>query len=175
MSEPFLGEIRLFGFSRVPNGWLSCDGSLQAISVYSDLYVLLGTTFGGDGQNTFGLPDLRGQVPMHWGNGPGLTPRVIGQFGGSENVTLTQNQMPEHGHSITATTAAASANSPANSLLGAISGDALYATDVVGLTPLTTLPTASSSSGGGQPHENTMPTLTVQYCIATSGIFPSQS
>lgn len=174
MSEPFVGEIRLFGFSRVPNGWMPCDGSLQPISEYEVLFTLIGTTYGGDGQSTFATPDLRGQVPMHWGNGPGLTPRTIGEASGAEGVTLTDNQIPGHTHPAIATSAAATASVATGGLWGAIAGDTMYATDISGLNPIPTLPTSSSPSGGNQPHDNTMPTVTVQYCIAWAGIFPSQ-
>lgn len=175
MSEPFLGEIRMFGFSRTPEGWQACDGSLLSIAQNDALYTLLGTTYGGDGVNTFGVPDLRGQIPVHQGAGTGLTPRVLGGFGGSESVTLTPNQIPAHTHGFSATTLAASAAAPgANLELGAVSGDTLYATDLsvssVGMSPTCTTP-----DGGSQPHDNLMPTLTVQYCIATAGIFPQQS
>ena len=175
MSEPFVGEIRLFGFSRLPNGWMPCDGSLQSIAQYEVLYTLIGTTYGGDGVTTFGTPDLRGQVPMHWGNGPGLTPRVIGEASGTEGVTLTDNQMPAHNHPAIATSTTAAATVATGSLFGGITGDTMYATDITGLTPAPTLPTSSSISGGNQPHDNLMPTVTVQYCIAWAGIFPSQS
>jgi len=176
MSTPFVGEIRLFGFSRVPTGWLSCDGSLQPISEYDVLFALLGTTYGGDGQTTFALPDLRGQVPLHNGTGPGLTSRVIGEFGGSENVTLVPSQLPAHSHSLSATSLSASATAPGNTLeLGAISGDTMYVTDLTGATAVTMAPSSISAAGGSQPHDNLMPTLTVQYCVAWAGIFPPQN
>lgn len=177
MSEPYVGEIRLFGFSRLPNGWLPCDGSLQAISVYDVLFNLIGTTYGGDGQVTFAMPDLRGQVPLHWGNGPGLTPRTIGEASGTETVTLIQNQMPAHSHTlfVTSATSTATAIGTGTNLLGTIGGDTMYATDITGLNPIAVAPQSVSPSGGTQPHENTMPTLTVQFCIAWAGIYPQQS
>lgn len=177
MSEPYVGEIRLFGFSRLPNGWLPCDGSLQPISNYEVLYNLIGTTYGGDGQNTFATPDLRGQVPLHWGTGPGLTPRIIGEASGTESVTLIQNQMPAHSHTMFAATATSTAMAvgAGTNLLGAVGGgDTMYATDISGLAPFAQSPQSVSLTGGGQPHENTMPTLTVQFCIAWAGIYPSQ-
>lgn len=176
MSEPYVGEIRMFGFSRVPNGWQACDGSLMPISEYDVLFALIGTTYGGDGQTTFAVPDLRGRVPVHQGQGPGLSNYVIGQVAGSEQVTLISSQMPAHTHTLVATTGAASALSPGNTLLpGALSGDTFYATDITGATPVAMSGQSTSVSGGGQPHENCMPTLTVQYCIAWAGIFPSQT
>ncbi|TKR33489.1 phage tail protein [Luteimonas gilva] len=177
MSEPYVGEIRLFGFSRLPNGWLPCDGSLQPISNYDVLFNLIGTTYGGDGQVTFAMPDLRGQVPLHWGNGPGLTPRTPGEAGGSENVTLIQGQMPAHSHTMYVTSATSTATAVGNgvNLLGTVAADTMYATDITGLGPIALSPQSVSLSGGNQPHENTMPTLTVQFCIAYAGIYPSQS
>lgn len=176
MSQPYIGEIRMFGFSRVPNGWQACDGSLMPISEYDVLFALIGTTYGGDGQTTFAVPDLRGRLPVHQGQGPGLSNYVIGQVAGSEQVTLISSQMPAHTHTLVATTGAASALSPGSTLLpGAISGDTFYATDITGATPVAMSGQSTSVSGGSQPHENCMPTLTVQYCIAWAGIFPSQS
>jgi microcystin-dependent protein len=172
MSTPFVGEIRLFGFSRVPNGWLPCDGSLQSISEYDVLFTLLGTTYGGDGQTTFATPDLRGQVPLHNGTGPGLTTRVIGESSGSENVTLVPSQIPAHSHPLSATSLSASATTP-GSELGAVAGDTMYVTDLTGATAVAMAPSSISAAGGTQPHSNLMPTLTVQYCVAWAGIFPS--
>jgi microcystin-dependent protein len=175
MSQPYVGEIRMFGFGRVPNGWWACDGSLLSIAEYEVLYALVGTTYGGDGQTTFGVPDLRGRLPIHQGTGPGLSTYVIGQRAGSEQVTLTSNQMPAHTHTLLATSAAATALSPGNAVLpGAVSGDTFYASDIAGATAVAMSAQSTSSSGGSQPHENCMPTLTVQYCIAWAGIFPSQ-
>lgn len=174
MTTPFVGEIRLFGFSRLPNGWLPCDGSLQSISEYETLFALIGTTYGGDGQNTFAVPDLRGQLPLHNGSGPGLTPRVIGEFGGVENVTLLPGQLPAHTHTLSATTLTATAMTP-GSELGAISGDTMYVTDLTGATAATMASASITTAGNTQPHDNLMPTLTVQYCVAWAGIYPSQN
>ena len=175
MSTPYVGEIRLFGFSRTPIGWQACDGSLLPISVYEVLFALIGTTYGGDGQSTFAVPDLRGRVPLHQGNGTGLTPRIIGEVSGVESVTLLSQQMPAHTHTLVATTLAANAAAPSVAVeLGAISGDTLYATDInVGSFGLS--PASTTADGGTQPHDNLMPTLTVQFCIALEGIFPPQN
>jgi microcystin-dependent protein len=176
MSTPYIGEIRLFGFSRVPNGWLSCDGSLQSISEYDVLFTLLGTTYGGDGQTTFALPDLRGQVPLHNGTGPGLTSRLIGESGGSENVTLVPGQLPAHSHSFSATSLSATATAPGGTVEpGAIAGDTMYVTDLAGATAVAMSPSSISTAGGSQPHDNLMPTVTVQYCVAWAGIYPPQN
>lgn len=176
MSTCYVGEIRLFGFPRIPNGWFACDGSLKPISQYEVLYTLLGTTYGGDGVTTFGLPDLRGQLPMHQGQGPGLTPRVIGEASGSEQVTLLPAQMPTHGHLLMATSSPANATVPGSTVQpGALADDTMYVTDMTGATPLLPAAASVSPSGGTQPHDNLMPTQAVSFCIAWAGIFPSQN
>ncbi|KQU78745.1 phage tail protein [Mesorhizobium sp. Root102] len=176
MSTPYVGEIRMFGFSRVPYGWFACDGSLQSIAQYEVLYTLIGTTYGGDGQSTFAMPNLSGRVPMHWGTGPGLSSHVIGELSGTETVTLLPTQMPQHNHPMVATTVAANARSVGATVeLGALVGDTMYATDVSGANGFITAIPSTQPVGGNTPHDNTMPTLTVQFCIAWSGIFPSQS
>lgn len=175
MSEPFVGEIRMFGFGRIPTGWLACDGSLQSIAEYDMLYTLLGTTYGGDGQTTFALPDLRGQAPVHQGNGQGLTPRVIGEAGGSESVTLVAAQLPVHTHTFLADQGAATASTPdPTQTLGALPSDTQYLTDVTGAVMYPLQPNSVMPAGNSLPHDNIMPTLTVSFCIAWAGIFPSQ-
>ncbi|MBB4128702.1 microcystin-dependent protein [Xanthomonas translucens] len=175
MSTPFIGEIRLFGFGRTPQGWQACDGSLLQISEYEPLYVLLGTAYGGNGQSTFGVPDLRGRLPIHQGQAPGLSNYVLAQRAGTETVTLTELQMPAHTHTAQATTAAATAPAPAGLVPGMVNGGVFYASDVTGATVVAMSGQSTSYAGGSQPHDNVMPTLTVQYCIATTGIFPQQS
>ena len=176
MSNPYLGEIRLLGFNFAPVGWLPCDGRLVAISEYDALFTLLGTTYGGDGITTFALPDLRSRIPVHQGQGPGLSNYVIGQMSGTESVTLTQNQIPAHTHQAYATTAAATTGTPGNTVVpGTVSGQTMYVTDTTGGVAFTQAPQAMTTAGGSQPHENCMPTLTVNYCIAVSGIFPSRN
>jgi microcystin-dependent protein len=166
----------MFSFPRIPEGWFACDGSLKSIADYQVLYVLLGTTYGGDGTNTFAVPDLRGQVPMHQGTGQSLSPRVMGQFGGSENVNLLTGQMPTHVHQLVATTNAASTAAPSPTVMhGALSGDTTFLTDLAGSTPAQLAPNAITAQGGNQPHNNLMPTLTVSFCIAWTGIYPSPS
>lgn len=173
MAVPFLGEIRMFGFSRTPSGWQACDGTLLAISQNDALFALLGTTYGGDGQTTFAVPDLRGRAPLNAGSGRGLSPYVQGQSGGAESVNLTAAQLPSHTHAYRAGTATATAPKPGDTLqLGALTDDSMYSTAAD--PPITLSPKSTAVSGGSQPHDNTMPTLTVQFCIATQGIFPSQ-
>lgn len=177
MSEPYIGEIRMFAFGTrgAPNGWQACDGSLLPISEYDTLFALIGTTYGGDGQTTFAVPDLRGRVPIHQGQGPGLSNYVIGQRAGTETVTVLPTQMPAHTHVAVATSSAATTLTPGNDLLpGTVSGESFYVSDVSGTTAVAMSAQSTSLAGGSQPHENCMPTLTVQFCIAWSGIFPSQ-
>lgn len=177
MSQPYIGEIRMFAFGTrgAPNGWQACDGSLLAISEYDALFALIGTTYGGDGQTTFAVPDLRGRIPIHQGTGPGLSNYVIGQRAGTETVTVLPTQMPAHTHTAVATTAAATTGTPGTTVLpGAVSGQTMYVTDLTGAMPFNLAASTVSLAGGSQPHENCMPTLTVQFCIAVFGIFPSQ-
>lgn len=176
MSQPYIGEIRMFAFGTLgaPNNWQACDGSLLSISEYDALFALIGTTYGGDGQTTFAVPDLRGRVPIHQGQGPGLSNYVIGQRAGTETVTVLPTQMPAHTHALVTTTAAASSVTPGTTLLpGSVSGDNFYVSDITSATAVAMSAQSTSLAGGGQPHENCMPTLTVQFCIATFGIFPS--
>jgi len=177
VTTPYVGEIRLFGFQRVPFGWMACDGSLQSIATYQVLYTLLGATYGGDGISTFGLPDLRGQVPLHQGTGLGLTPRPLGQMGGTENVTLLNAQMPAHNHVFMANANAASAVSPGpTAQLGTLPSDHLYLENATGTPSAVSMATSMvQPSGGNLPHNNLMPTLTLSFCIAWEGIYPSQS
>jgi len=176
MSQPFIGEIRMFAFGRTPQGWQACDGSLLPIAQFDALFALIGTTYGGDGQTTFAVPDLRGRVPIHQGQGPGLSNYVIGQRAGTETITLLSTQMPAHVHALQATTGAATSTTPGSSVLpGAVSGDTFYVSDIAGATAGPLSAQAVSPAGGSQPHDNTMPTLTVQFCIATVGIFPTRA
>jgi microcystin-dependent protein len=177
MSEPYVGEIRLYPYPRgAPQGWHNCDGSLLAISEYEVLFTLLGTAYGGDGMTSFALPDLRGRVPIHQGTGPGLSTYILGEVSGSETVTLSINQMPRHIHMVMASTQAASTSSPSNVLLAAaFPNDGFYASTVTGATSANLIASAVGPDGNNQPHENCAPTLTLNYCIALYGIYPSQS
>lgn len=175
MSEPYVGEIRLFTYTRgAPNGWLQCNGSLLPVANYEVLFSLLGTNYGGDGNVTFGLPDLRGRVPIHQGQGNGLSAYVIGQSGGSETVTLTSQQLASHAHAVLASTAPATSADPSNAVTAAgIVGDPFYAP---GPAPSSQnfAPTTLSQTGGNQPHENCAPSLALMFCIAFEGIYPQQ-
>jgi microcystin-dependent protein len=177
MSTPYIGEIRIFGFNRIPTGWQSCDGSLLSISEYETLYALLGTTYGGNGQTNFAVPDLRGRLPIHWGRGPGLSPYVCGQNAGTESVTLNTQQMPAHNHIMLAANVTATSLPPGPTLLpGAVTGgDTLYITDLTGATPVPLAANELAASGSTLPHDNLMPTLTLSICISLFGVFPSQN
>ncbi len=170
--EPFLAQIMLFGGNFAPRGWAFCDGQLMPIAQYNALFSLLGTTYGGDGRTTFGLPDLRGRVPCHAGNGPGLTPRQIGQRFGEEGVTLSAAQMPPHNHTfMTSATGTVSARAQTGGSLGP---GAFYVAGTE--TPSAAMKAESiANAGGGQAHDNMQPTLCINYIIALEGIFPSRS
>jgi microcystin-dependent protein len=171
MTTPYIGEIMLFGGNFPPQGWAYCDGQLLQITQASALFALLGTTYGGDGRSTFGLPDLRGRIPVHMGTGPGLTPRAIGEQGGTEQVSLTSNQLPAHSHGLQVSSNEATTNAPAGAVL-ADTNVALYAAEAVGAV---LSGAAVSAAGGGQSHDNMMPYQAVHFCISLAGIFPSRN
>jgi microcystin-dependent protein len=171
MSTPYIGEIRMFAGTFAPLGWAFCDGQLVAISENDALFALIGTTYGGDGQTTFALPNLQGRIPIHQGQSPGLSLRVIGTAFGTETVTLTKTQMPSHQHPLAAS-GAANLGDPGGHLVGNTGTQLLY----VDTDPdLTMSPDALVPRGGGQPHSNLMPYLCVNFIISLFGIFPSQT
>ncbi|MGF6418914.1 microcystin-dependent protein [Stenotrophomonas sp. AN71] len=175
MSQPFVGEVRLFPYNFAPVGWFDCAGQLLPISEYEVLFMLIGTTYGGDGVTTFGLPNLCGRVPIHQGTGNQLGTYVLGQMSGTETVTLTTAQLPAHTHTFNAVSSAASSPAPGPALqLGAVSGDTLYTDSTTGLGSGNLAAASVSAVGGSQPHDNTMPSLVARYCIAWAGVFPSQ-
>lgn len=169
MGQPYVGEIRMFAGNFNPAGWMFCDGALLPISENETLFQLIGTTYGGDGQSTFGLPDLRGRVPIHMGTGPGLSSYVLAENGGVESVTITQNQMPVHNHTPLASNTGAS-DTPANNFWATSTSGKPYTA-----APPTVLMNAGTMSptGGSQPHDNMIPFLCVNYIISLFGIFPS--
>lgn len=174
--ETFIGEIRLLPYTFAPAGWHDCDGSLLSIAENEPLFSLIGTTYGGDGMNTFAVPDLRGRLPIHKGTGTGLGTYALGEMAGTEAVTLTSAQMPAHSHTVMVTSAVATTGTPGGSVQpGALNGDSMYASDAAGASALQTANVMIGSNGGNQPHSNTMPTLTVRFCIALFGIWPSRS
>ncbi|GAB4109775.1 MAG: tail fiber protein [Roseiflexaceae bacterium] len=166
MAQPYIGEIRMFAGNFAPDGWMFCDGQLIPISEYETLFNLIGTTYGGDGQSTFALPDLRGRLPIHQGGG-----YVLAETGGVEEVTLTVNQIPNHQHAFIGSTNNATSNTPANQVVGALTSFDLYRPAA---TPNTAMAVASVGSvGGSQPHSNMQPYLCVNFIISLFGIYPS--
>jgi microcystin-dependent protein len=169
MADPFVAEIRIFGFNFAPRGWAFCDGQLMPISQNTALFSLLGTTYGGNGKSNFGLPDLQGSVPVHAGESPGGSSYDLGQSGGSETVTLLQTEVPPHTHAMNASASEAGSTSPEGQLFAAGQGIAEYAAP--GAT--TTLsPQMVAPAGGDRPHNNMQPSLTLSFCIALQGVYP---
>ncbi|MHB0969744.1 MAG: phage tail protein [Thermoanaerobaculia bacterium] len=164
MAQPYVGEIRMFAGNFAPAGWMFCEGQLLPISENETLFILIGTTYGGDGQSTFQLPDLRGRIPIHQGNG-----FILAETGGAEDITLTVNQIPAHSHPALGSNAPATAKSPAGALLAVAQGD-VYTSS---FTPTNMSPQSVASTGGSQPHTNFQPYLCVDFIISLFGIFPS--
>ena len=169
MAQPFLSEIRIFGFGFPPRGWAYCNGQILAISQNQALFALVGTMYGGNGQTTFGLPNLQGRTPMHLGNG-----FTQGQVGGEENHTLVTEEIPAHFHTLNAAKDTGTTGTPTNATLA--SPISAVGNVYTGGTPNTAMaPQAISNAGGGQSHNNMQPYLSLNFCIALSGIFPSRS
>ena len=173
MSEPFIGQICAFGFTFAPRNWATCDGQILSIAQNTALFSLLGTTYGGNGQTTFALPDLRGRTSIHQGQGPGLSPYSLGQVGGAENVTLTQNNLAAHVHAFAppcvdddATVGIPTGKSPATCATNIYTNPTGTATMAPGNTGL---------AGGSQPFPSMPPYLVINWCIALQGIFPSRN
>lgn len=174
MSDPFVAEIRIFGFTFAPRGWAQCNGQILPISQNTALFSLLGTTYGGNGQSTFALPDMQTNAPMHPGQGPGLSLHDLGETGGSEFVTLLESEIPLHNHFVVATP------SPAETF----SAQANAIARGVGMNPYQTVSNANmtnmsfnalSPAGGSLPHNNMMPYLVLNFCIALQGVFPPRT
>lgn len=173
MSDPFLGMIIIVPYTFAPRGWAFCQGQILSIAANTALFSLLGTTFGGNGQTTFALPDLRGRVPNGAGQGPGLSNYDLGQVSGAESATLTQNQMPLHNHLVNANNEGSTTASPSGAVPGNTAVGQIYASAGDGAT--TMLPTMLSNAGGGQPLQILQPYLTLNFCIALQGIYPSRN
>jgi microcystin-dependent protein len=173
MSDQFVAEIRIFPFNFPPTGWAFCDGQLMPISQNTALFSLLGTTYGGDGKSTFALPNLQGNVPIHPGQGPGLSLYDLGQMGGSETITLLQSEIPSHTHPINAQAPPADTNLPTNHTMARVTGTAPYLPPA-GAPLVAMAPQSLSPAGGGLPHNNMQPYLTLNFCIAMQGIFPQR-
>jgi microcystin-dependent protein len=172
MADPFVAEIRIFPFNFAPKGWAWCNGQLLPLSQNTALFSLLGTTYGGDGKSTFALPELQGNVPIHAGQGPGLSLYDLGQLGGSETVSLLESEIPSHSHQLMASGDPADLNqpSPARSLARSSNGFAYIPPPA----NATMAPEALSPAGGDQPHNNLMPYLTYYFNIALQGVFPQR-
>ena len=172
MSDPFIAEIKMFAGNFPPRGYAFCDGQLLAIAQNTALFSLLGTNYGGNGTSTFGLPDLKNRTPMGWGNGPGLTPRVIGEMGGVSNVTLISSEMPQHTHSLAASSSSGSSDNPSGTSFGTIGRGrtAIYSSTApsVQMSP-------TGIGGGSQPHNNRQPYLGLYFIIALQGVFPPRN
>ena len=178
MDQPFIGMLATFGFNFAPQGWAFCNGQLISIGNNSALFALLGTTFGGDGQSTFALPNLQGRASVGMGQGPGLSPRTIGEVSGSENVTLISTQIPAHTHFMTASGDGPTQATAQGALLGSQGRTGgtmpnIYADGATSPVPMSSV--TSTPTGGGQAHSNMQPYLAVNYCIALIGIFPARN
>jgi microcystin-dependent protein len=170
MGQPFIGEIRMFGGNFAPAGWAFCDGSPQAINENDPLFELIGTMYGGDGETTFNLPDLRGRLPMHVGQGPGLSVVQMAEIGGSEEVTLTTSQIPSHSHPHIVSGNIATQTNPQNHVFAQSTQATLY---TEGQANIATNAATIQSTGGSQPHSNMQPCLVVSFIIALFGVSPT--
>ncbi len=174
MSDPFIGQITIFGGNFAPRSWAFCDGQLLSIAQNTALFSILGTTYGGDGRTTFGLPNLQGRLPMHPGNGPGLSQRRLGQIGGTEKVTLTALQLGGHTHTSRVSPSPGEGPDPAGNALGRSVGAAVYALPAAaGLVPMAA--DAVGNTGGGQAHDESQPFQVLNFIIAVVGFFPSRN
>ena len=173
MGQPFVGEIRMFAGNFAPNGWMFCEGQTLAISENEVLFQLIGTTYGGDGEETFNLPNLASRIPIHHGTGPGGTTFQLGEMAGVESVTLTTQQIPAHTHAMLASTVTGTEIQPAGEVLASGSSVSVYKPDV---TPTQAMAAqAVSPVGGSQPHDNMHPFLCINFIISLFGLFPSQN
>jgi microcystin-dependent protein len=172
MAQPYVGEIRMFAGNFAPNGWMFCEGQTLPIAENEVLFQLIGTTYGGDGEETFNLPNLASRVPIHMGTGPDGTTYQIGEMAGTEQETLTVQQIPNHSHALTASTDVGNLQPPSNAVLAQSTVADMYIQD----SPDSSLAANSvQPQGGSQPHENTQPFLCINFIISLFGIFPSQT
>ncbi|MEO6217464.1 MAG: tail fiber protein [Sphingomonas sp.] len=174
MTQPFIGQIMIFGFTFAPRNYAFCNGQLQSISQNTALFSILGTTYGGDGVTTFALPNIQERGVMNWGQGPGLTNRVLGEVDGVTTVTLTSNQMPQHTHVLFGATGGTPSGPPTTDAYFGASGPGQAYTDVL-TNPVVMEPRTVSTAGSSQAHDNMQPFLVMNFCIALFGIFPSRN
>jgi microcystin-dependent protein len=170
MSQPFIAEIRIFASNFAPRNFAFCDGTLLPVAQNTALFALIGNIYGGDGRTTLGLPNLQDRLPMHPGRGPGLTPRVLGQSGGTATVALTSGNMPNHSHSMLGTGDAPNSASPANAVVATAPAYEATGSNLTNMANEALLP-----AGGGQAHDNQQPYLTLNFIIALQGLFPSRA
>ena len=170
MADPFVAEIRIFPFNFAPKGWAWCDGQLLPLSQNTALFSLLGTTYGGNGQSNFALPNLQGRAPMHPGQGPGLSLHDLGETGGTETVTLLESEMPSHAHSLVASNDIGEDRKAVGEAMARSTGGPLYGP--VPVSPVALSPNAVQPVGSDAPHNNLMPYLTMYFCIALQGVYP---
>lgn len=176
MSDAYQGEIRMFAGTFAPFKWAWCDGQIQAVSENQALFSIIGTTYGGDGRSSFGLPEMRGRIPVGQGTGPGQTPRTIGQLFGVETVTLTSDNLPSHTHTLMASSSAQTTTEPVGNSFATINNDnSFYAAGVVMSELTESSDSAVESDGGNQPHDNIQPSLCINFIIATQGLYPPRS
>ena len=172
MAQPYVGEIRMFAGNFAPAGWMLCQGQTLPISENEVLFQLIGTTYGGDGESTFNLPNLSSRIPLHMGNGPDGVNYQIGEMAGVESVTLTTQQIPAHTHPFTASQSPGTSNNPGNAVVGSSPSVQMF----FGLTPSNAMaPQSIGPAGGSQPHENMQPFLCLNFIISLFGLFPSQT
>ncbi len=174
MASPFVAEIRIFGFNFAPKGWAFCDGQLMPISQNTALFSLLGTTYGGDGKSNFGLPNLQGSAPMHQGQGPGLSLRDLGESGGEQTVTLLQTEMPAHPHTAQGYPSAGG-QGPTNNAWSDANQRGISSYTPSSAQNVQMSPQGLSIAGGSLPHNNMMPYLVLNFCIALQGVYPARS
>lgn len=173
MSQPFIGEIRPFAFAYAPRGWMHCDGSVLLVGDFAALFSILGPSFGGNGQTTFGIPNLMGRMPMHAGSGPGLTSRPFAGVGGQAAITLGESEMPAHNHALKAIKTRANSTGPEGQYLATDAQNAKFLNDATSLQAMDSH--QLQSAGNGQPHDNWQPFLVFNYCLCVDGVFPSRN
>ena len=171
-STPYLGQLMLVGFNFCPRGWIEANGQIMPIAPNTALFSLFGTTYGGDGVSTFALPDLRGRIPAHTGNGPGLAPVVQGEMMGTDSTTLLSSNLPRHTHQLFGTSSAPDNASPNNALVPTFAGTNVYS--AAGAASVVMKPTAIGPSGNNLPFDQHQPTLVLRWCVALEGVYPSR-